>query len=131
MVFLTQKEKTALKISGKNTAGSSKRTNSKEESSLLKACMEYLTLKGGQVIRNNTGLLFIKDASGKSRAIKTGSPGSPDLIAFMPQGRVLCVECKSKKGRLTDSQKGFIEALRKNGHEVVVVRSLDELMEVV
>jgi len=93
--------------------------------------MDYLAIRGAQVIRNNTGLLFIKDENGKSRAIKTGSPGSPDLIAFLPEGRVLCIECKSKKGKLSDLQKAFIEKMRKNKHEAVVVRSLEDLMEVI
>lgn len=132
MVFLTKEETKKIKVSGKYTKKSfRKKTNYKEESSLIRACMDYLAIRGAQVIRNNTGLLFIKDENGKSRAIKTGSPGSPDLIAFLPEGRVLCIECKSKKGKLSDLQKDFIEKLRKNKHEVIVVRSLEDLMEVI
>ncbi|WP_028845484.1 VRR-NUC domain-containing protein [Thermodesulfovibrio thiophilus] len=115
----------------KNIRKQRRKSVKKPEAMLVSSCMEYLSIRGAQVIRNNTGLLFIKDKNGKSRAIKTGSPGSPDLIAFLPEGRVLCIECKSKKGKLSDLQKAFIEKMRKNKHEVVVIRSLEDLMEVV
>lgn len=101
-----------------------------KESYLVRACIDYLTLKKAVVIRNNTAHVIL-ESNGKKRSIRTGSPGSPDIIAFLPEGRVLCIECKTEKGRLSDKQKEFAEKLQKNGHIVAVVRSLDDLEKLV
>lgn len=53
--------------------------------------------------------------------------GASDIVGCFPDGRFIAVECKSKKGRLTNSQKRFLEEVRTKGGIALVVRSVDEL----
>lgn len=53
-------------------------------------------------------------------------PGVPDLIIALPCGRMAFMEIKTKKGTLTDEQRVFLEDMKRAGHHVTAVRSLDE-----
>jgi len=99
----------------------------KEEQKLVKACMDYLRYKGFLVLRNNSGRIFIND-NGKVRAIRAGMAGSSDIIACSPDGRFFAIECKSKKGRLTENQKKFLQKVLELGGVALVVRNIDELI---
>jgi hypothetical protein len=61
------------------------------------------------------------------RALKgTGMrPGFPDLIC-MQAGRVMFLEVKAPRGRLSASQEIFHDELQRQGMQVAVVRSQDE-----
>lgn len=61
----------------------------------------------------------------------TSACGVCDFIIFQDGGNVLCVECKSRVGKLSLDQNGFIAAMRKNGHNVQVVRSYSEFLQIV
>ena len=98
----------------------------KEEQNLVKACMEYLQWKGYLVIRNNTGKVFINE-NGRVRAIKAGLSGSADIIACSPEGKFVAIECKSKKGRLTEKQKEFLQKVTELGGIALVVKDINEL----
>jgi hypothetical protein len=52
--------------------------------------------------------------------------GAHDLTLFMPGGKVLCIECKAKAGKLSNEQLAWTAEMRLNGHEVWVVRSMGE-----
>lgn len=107
---------------------SSKRKKYKrEESSLVKACISYLSYAGYLVIRNNSGLIII-NSNGEHRAIKMGASGSPDIIACSPNGQFIAIECKSPKGKLTPKQEQFLNKVRKFGGKAIVVRSIDDLI---
>lgn len=108
----------------KNSRGSYK----KEESSLVKACINYLNYIGYLVLRNNSGLIIIS-SNGKHRAIKMGTVGSPDIIACSPKGQFVAIECKSNKGKITPSQKQFLDNVRKRGGLALVVRNIDDLIK--
>ena len=56
--------------------------------------------------------------------------GVPDLVFVLANGVTLWMEVKAPGGRLTDGQKAFHEALRGNGHLVVVVYSTQEALAV-
>jgi len=45
----------------KNIRKQRRKSVKNQEAMLVSSCMEYLSIRGAQVIRNNTGLLFIKD----------------------------------------------------------------------
>ncbi len=102
--------------------------NRKEEAQLLKACMQYLTLKGYLTIRNNTGLVVVSDESSR-RAIRFGRAGSSDIIACAPGGQFVAIECKSSYGKVSKSQQEFLEKVRKLGGVALVVRNIDELIQ--
>ena len=54
-------------------------------------------------------------------------PGAPDLVICLPGGRVLWVEVKASRGRLSDAQFMFCGKLHALGHDYAVVRSLGDL----
>jgi hypothetical protein len=95
----------------------------RSESQLVTACLEYLLVMGIPAWRNNSGATMI----GK-RFIRFGMKGSSDILGVLPPtGRFLAVECKQPKGRTTESQDEFLDAINEAGGLGVVVRSVDEL----
>jgi hypothetical protein len=57
--------------------------------------------------------------------------GSPDLILFLKNARIVCIEVKSKKGVQSESQKEFEKELKELSYEYYIVKSLNELIEVI
>ena len=65
----------------------------------------------------------------KAQGVK---PGVPDICLPVPVGRyaALYIELKRKKGgRVSDEQRGWIEALNRAGNRAVVCRGWDEARE--
>lgn len=118
----------SLQKDRKKILKNSKRSYKKEESSLVKACMSYLNYTGYLALRNNSGLIII-NSNGKHRAIKMGTVGSPDIIACSPKGQFVAIECKSNKGKITPSQKQFLDNVRKRGGLALVVKNIDDLIK--
>ena len=66
----------------------------------------------------------------KRQAILVGmgvNPGFADLVVLC-DGRVLFLELKSPKGKLSPSQEAFREAVLAQGHAWALVRSLDDAL---
>lgn len=82
-------------------------------------------------LRMNAGLTLRKDASGNRRAIKGVEPGTPDILVMLCGGRVLWLECKTEKGKLTQTQQLWHEQAARLGHTAIVVRSLNEAVQAV
>ncbi len=55
--------------------------------------------------------------------------GIPDIAAVLPSGRMLWIEVKSPKGRVSDNQKSVHKKLADLGHTVIVVRSVWDIVE--
>ncbi len=55
--------------------------------------------------------------------------GEPDFLVLADRGRLLMVECKTKTGKLSMEQQGFIAHAAKNGHVVHVVKSMEEFVK--
>lgn len=68
---------------------------------------------------------FIHCRTDKKATIEVGSH---DFTVFLPGGNILCVECKAKDGKLSIEQRGWILELKMLGHEVHVVYSLEEFI---
>jgi hypothetical protein len=96
------------------------------ESAVLRACREYLALRGHFVVRINGGA-FKTVGGGWARCSDT--PGTPDLMGCARDGRALAVEAKSAKGRLSERQKQFREAWVERGGIYVVARNIENLKE--
>ena len=68
---------------------------------------------------------------GKREAAKlkwTGAlKGIPDLVAALPGGVVLWIECKAAKGALSPDQKTIHASLSAIGHHVIVARSIEDV----
>lgn len=61
----------------------------------------------------------------------TTAKGVCDFLIIRDSGKVLLVECKSKTGKLTIEQQGFIAWCYKLQHTVHVVRSFQEFLEII
>lgn len=89
------------------------------ETSLKRACKQYLRLKGYEVIPIVQGL---------------GSyPGISDWIV-VGHGRIVFVELKAsdrrgRPGRQSDHQAAFQTRIETNGGQYLLVRSIDDLIE--
>jgi len=57
-------------------------------------------------------------------------PGSPDLIFALEKGKVLWLEMKTKKGRLSDTQIGIHHKLEQLGHVVETAHSIDQALHI-
>jgi hypothetical protein len=95
-----------------------------EEGAVVQACLEYLRIYGALVWRNNTGAL--KDKTG--RPVYYGKLGSADILGLLPGGRFIAVECKSKKGKLSEKQKDFLAEVEQLGGIAIVARSVEDVM---
>lgn len=57
--------------------------------------------------------------------------GEPDFILMADGGRVFFIECKSRNGKLSPAQRDFKAHAERNRHEIHIVRSMRELIEIV
>jgi len=125
--------------------------NKLTEAQVKQACEEYLGYAQNQgklwYCRLNAGDIFIPNKDGSMRVFKGAGAGTADLIVIQPgqvhleymekqQGPGIPVafttfiECKSSKGKTTKVQDEFAERIRKLHCRYCVVRSVDELQEV-
>jgi hypothetical protein len=97
------------------------------EGAVVKACLEYLELRGVYAYRQNTGAAEYQDKAGKKRFVRYGKPGVSDIIGVLPGGRFLAVECKAPGGRLSENQIEFLNDIERMGGLAVVAKSVDDL----
>jgi len=56
------------------------------------------------------------------------TPGVSDIIGIY-EGKLLAVEVKTQKGKLSPAQQSFIDAVNRNGGLGFVARSIDDLID--
>jgi hypothetical protein len=95
------------------------------EAPVLNGCLKYLEIRGIYHWRNSVGAVRIAPG----RFMRFGKVGSSDILGILPGGRMLCVECKAKGGRLSPEQKQFLADARELGALALVVRGWWELDE--
>lgn len=61
--------------------------------------------------------------------VSPGNDGVPDRIVMLPAGRLIFVELKADRGRLSSVQKIQIRRIQKLGQDVEVVQGMDGLEE--
>jgi hypothetical protein len=93
------------------------------EGLILNGCLRYLEARGIYHWRNNTGAVQVRPG----QFMRFGKVGSSDILGVLPGGRLLCVECKARGGRLSPEQKRFIAEIGSLGGFAVVVRGWEEL----
>ena len=97
------------------------------EAQVQKAIITYLQLKGWLVAHIPNGG---RDAAHRRQMARQGAVnGWPDLVAIDRQGQTLWVEVKTAKGRISPAQKAVISELEARGCQVLVARSLDDVVE--
>ena len=95
------------------------------EADVLKACLEYLRIRGHFVWRQNTG-----QATTSGRRIRFGIPGCADIIGITRySGKFLAVECKSLTGRQSIEQVSFERECKSRGGIYILARSIEDLKE--
>ena len=96
------------------------------ESTILRACLNYLRVKQHLVSRINNGAFETK-RGGFVRSSDT--PGIPDILGITFDGKALAVECKSEKGRLSKSQEIYKAAFITRGGLYVLARGIEDLQK--
>ena len=106
-----------------------KRFNKHPEQGVLNAVMKMLRYhpKVAWVVRINSGAYKTPEG----RFIRYGFVGCPDLLGQMRDGRILMIEVKAAKGRLTDDQEFMLAKCRANGGVSGVARSIEEALAIV
>jgi len=94
------------------------------ESSVVDACIKWLCAQGLFCWRNNSGAY--KPEGGNSY-VRYGYPGSSDILAINKQGTLVCIECKSDTGKLTDKQIAFGQKITASNGVYVMARGIDDL----
>jgi hypothetical protein len=106
----------------------------REEQDLSNAVMNYLAIKGILHYRvRNTGTIIHKRgggiAYGRDR-YSTTQRGAPDILAW-DNGKAYGFELKSQKGRIRPEQEEWLSKFRDEGGIGMVIRSLDEVMNII
>ena len=97
-----------------------------KEGQVLNAVSQWLSLKYIPHWRINSGGL--KDRHG--RLVRFGAKGMADFYAIGPNGISIWIECKRPKGgKLTESQREFLDCINRNGGVGIVVNSTESLEE--
>jgi len=71
---------------------------------------------------------YIRAASHRKSTI---AEGCQDFTIFMPAGRTLCVECKARNEKPDKAQQAWHREMEMLGHNVHVVRNMDEFLRAV
>lgn len=100
----------------------------RDESYIQNLCESYLTMRHLPYLHLTTAIK--RRVAGRFYIFPVeGMMGYPDLIIFLPKARVLLVELKSKKGKLSDNQKEVFPKLVEKGHLVIIIRSFKDFKE--
>jgi len=108
----------------------------KSEHTIQNDICNYAIMKNYVVIRFNSGAImtetkrFIAFYWIKNLLRKYQNSGFPDVVLFKGQQYIL-IEVKKKGGKLSDSQKRFIELCNSKNVTVHVVDSLDEVIGII
>jgi VRR-NUC domain len=117
------------RLFGGGTELIARRQNRHAEQGVLNAVLKVLRLhpKVSWVVRMNSGAYKMPDG----RFVRFGFPGCPDVLGQMRDGRLLAIEVKAAKGRLTDEQEFVLAKVRANNGVSGVARSIEDAVEIV
>ena len=91
--------------------------------------VEVLQLKyRAMTVETDAGVLRRHGVTGRSSGIPDGFP---DLEAYLPGGRHLCIEVKTGTGRQSKMQKLMQQQFKELGHEYVLARNVDDVIAAV
>jgi hypothetical protein len=99
----------------------------KPEQAIQKSILEYLAVKKIWHMRVNTGAI-VSEYKGRSRMIRYGIPGCADILCSLPS--FLWLEVKAPKGVQSEQQKQFQKEVEEQGHLYYVVRSIEDVEEI-
>lgn len=79
-------------------------------------------------IRINSGTIFIRGKK-RYRKIEMAKIGTPDLVVFFNNGKVIFIETKSRYGKQTKKQKEFEEKIKKIGYTYFLCNDTDKYLK--
>ena len=99
------------------------------EQTLQRACVKWFRMQypTGLIHHSPNGMRSSKVQGAIFKSIGVMA-GFPDLICIY-RGRIVFVELKADKGKLTDKQEDMSYYLEMNGFQVKVCRSIDDFMK--
>ena len=96
------------------------------ETELSKSIREALGLLGYVVWRQQSGRVRVRGA-----IMHLSPEGTPDLIGYTPQGRLIALEVKAPKGKERPAQTAWLARAKSAGCLVGTVRSVGEAVALV
>jgi len=98
------------------------------EAQIQGAVLQYLAMhpRIAWARRINTGAHAIEGPGGR-RFVRYGFKGCSDILGMLADGRLLAVECKTRKGRPTPEQVEFLQLVADNGGVAVLARGIDDV----
>jgi VRR-NUC domain len=97
-----------------------------KEQAIQSEILRYLRARGVMAWKAGTGAVRA-EYKGRSRFVRFGVPGQPDILGVLPGGRALAIEVKTAKGVLTPAQRVFLAAISEHGALTLVARSVAEV----
>jgi hypothetical protein len=106
------------------------------EAAVLKACLDYLALRGLNVARTNNAGVRRRDRTGRDFVAFHGTRGLADMVATLPVrpagsgvvlGAHLVVECKRPGGKLSPHQEQYLASVATAGGCALVVTDVGQL----
>lgn len=102
------------------------------ETQLVRACIDYLLIRGHFVWRNNSGVTATqytnKLGNTSKRIWRAGKVGSSDILGVAKNGKFIAIECKVGKNKPSEAQNDFLQQITERGGIARVIYTLEELM---
>lgn len=102
------------------------------EAQILKAIMELLRKhpKVAKVWRQNSGAARYQYGDKTSYVNFNTAKGMSDIMGILKTGRMLCIEVKSRTGKVAPHQQEFLESITKAGGVAFVARDIETVVNV-
>jgi penicillin-binding protein-related factor A (putative recombinase) len=98
------------------------------EQTIQRAILEYLNWKHIFCWKVTTTGIYVQ---ARNTWIPNQAPGVSDILGVLKGGRLLAIEVKSPKGKVSPSQQKFIESINQAGGLAFVARSVEEVEKTV
>jgi hypothetical protein len=99
-----------------------------KESDVQRQILDYLALKRIFHYRQNSGAFAIPETASRARRFfRAGTLGAPDIICVI-RGQYVGIEVKAPKGKMSEHQKAFQQALEAAGGRYVLAYSLEDVV---
>lgn len=104
------------------------------EAAIQRAILEWLAWKHILAFRVNSGKVLVNyGGEGSTRMIKLAPPGTADIIGITPDGtgRLLAIECKTRKGKQTPEQVEFEQRVTEQGGIYILARGVEDIERII
>jgi hypothetical protein len=85
------------------------------ETGLVRACLELLALRGVFAWRANSGGGLRRGKGGRTVPVRANPAGTPDILAVVPGGRLVGIECKLPGGKRRPAQQAWADNAQRAG----------------